>query len=371
MGKARIKIILVLFACFIVRSMLSQDIKEKQTRAYFIEPLIHCGFLATHYPQMNILVQGHFPAYEISIGKHTIGNEYWQHCLGYPRFGLSYWQSNLANKEMLGTAHALFPFMDFTLFRTKKFKQILRFGSGVGYLTKRYHAKHNNKNFAIGSHFNGAHNIHFKSKLYLTGRLDIASSFGITHFSNSSVEQPNLGINNATINISASYKFGKKRQIIDHLPEPAINKKIDFLASGGVGYKEIPGDDLYPNHYFVYYASFEANRFIGHISQLNAGLDVFYDNSDFFLLDMDSIEYNNRLEIIQPGIHFGHNLCFSDLAIGFSVGTYLYSKEKSDGIIYNTLNLRYFLKNNIFVTTAFKSHFAKAEFLSFAVGYKF
>lgn len=342
---------------------------EDNAHKYFFEPKVHYGFILRHYPSMQVFVTGHFPAIDISIGKQTFGNSQWQKCLGYPRFGISYWYADLANKEILGQGHALYPFIDFTLYRGRFFTQYFRFGSGLGYLSKKYHRVHNYKNFSIGSHFHGADNLHFKSQFTLSKRWDVAASFGLTHFSNAAFAQPNTGFNILTCAVSSVYKFGEKKHFDHSKIEKNRKKGVDFTIWGGMGVKEMPFHEVYPQKYTVYFMSFEAARQIGCVSGIIGGVDVFYDYADIDKLERENISFKSH-EIIKPGIHIGHNLNLEDFTIALMSGVYLYRKIKIDHLNYSKLAARYTFLDKYSVSLSLKVHLVEADFAGLAFGYK-
>lgn len=73
---------------------------------------------------------------------------------------------------------------------------------------------------------------------------------------------------------------------------------------------------------------------------------------------------------MRPGFHVGHQLEFGHLSFINQMGVYLYAKDKSDGPVYLRTALRYKLSNKAIVNLALKTHWAKADFVEFGLGYK-
>jgi hypothetical protein len=73
--------------------------------------------------------------------------------------------------------------------------------------------------------------------------------------------------------------------------------------------------------------------------------------------------------VIRPGIHIGHQLEFSKLTVATQIGYYIYAKDKSDGPIYSRFALRYKLNSKLLLNLALKTHYAKADFIEWGVGY--
>lgn len=363
--------IYLIFAFLLCRPTYSQTTENNEVHPYFVEPHMHVfGFLACHYPEMNVLLKGHFPAYEFSIGKQTLGNKYWQYRMGYPRFGLSFWYADLANAEILGEAYAFYPFMDFHLYKHKRFTEIMRFGPGLGYVTKVHDRVDNYKNFVVSSALNASAKLHFISRFRFSDRLDLSASIGITHFSNGAFSQPNLGYNLPTLAFASTYKFGTKKPQLDRDTGKKWVDKMNYYVLTGMGIKEMPFDDVYPEKFTVHYTSFQVEKPVSFTNRLTAGLDIFYDNADINKLERDSIPYK-KVELLKPGIHLGHNFTFEDFTFSTIVGTYLYRKTKIDKVNYNTLRARYVFWDHYCLSICLKVHLVEADFFGWAVGYKF
>lgn len=353
--------------------LAQQTIEQKKTYPFYVEPAAHYGFIAAHKANMHNLVNKHLQAYEICLGVNSNSDREWQKLYNNPDYGFMYLFINLQNKKHLGNAHGFMPFFNFPLFNfNNKLKESFRLGTGVGYLTKKHNRLYNYKNFIIGSDLNAAISMHFITSLKLSQKIDLNASFGLTHFSNGSFRQPNIGINIPSVRISSKYHFGNykgKERAPKQIIEPYTNK-LRYSFIGGYGIKEIWGraDKEKFNVFF-----FESNIYkpLSKKSSLAAGLDLFYDESDFVILDKDTINYNSKTEIIQPGVHLAHDLKISDLSIVFLTGKYLYQKEKKDGSIYTKLALRYHLKNKFIMELSLKAHLATAEFIGYGIGYKF
>jgi hypothetical protein len=123
-----------------------------------LEGRVNYGFLINHHLEMQIF-NSHFPSFEINLGKETFGERRWQRMYSYPFVGAGYWYSHLGNSPYLGSAHALFPYVNYPLVRDIKHELNFRFGLGLAYLTKRFDRIDNYKYLAIGSHVNAAVNL--------------------------------------------------------------------------------------------------------------------------------------------------------------------------------------------------------------------
>jgi hypothetical protein len=335
---------------------------------YFIETKLHYGFVIAHHKSMAGLTTGHFPACEIDFGKQTHGEKSWQPLYKYPEMGLAFWYSNLANPNVLGSVYAIYPYLNFHLYQYDDFQFNFRFGTGLGYLTKKFDRLDDDKNIAIGSHFNAAINLFYEFKWLVFHRLFISGAIGLSHFSNGVVKTPDLGINIPTVSLGIAYAFHDKSYIVRH-PDTASNKiqklNIQLFLSGGI--KQVyPADG---NTYGAYSLSSCFWKPLSRKREIGAGIDFFWEFSNIKTLEGAGTNVKYDYEVIRPAIHVGHQFDFSHLAITTQLGCYLYAKDKSDGIIYTRFALRYFLEKRIILNLALLTHFAKADFIEWGVGY--
>lgn len=342
---------------------------KQSKRAFYFESALHYGFIAAHKPNMYYLVQDHFTAFEFNIGKQTHGQKKWESLYGYPDYGIMYWFSDFQNKKILGYGHGFMPYINFPIFNfSPKIYESFKLAAGVGYLTKKHNRLTNYKNFIIGSDLNAAINMHFNTTFLLHDRFNIRTSIGLTHFSNGSFRQPNIGINIPSLKIGARYNFGREEEFKRAENKP-IDKSLNYSILSGFGIKEIWGRPEKEKH-IVYFLETNISKPLSNKSSIAAGVDFFYDESDFILLDKDSITYSKG-EIIKPGFHLAHDLKISNLSIVFLTGRYIYEKEKSDERLYTKLGIRYTFKEHLMLELSLKAHLATAEFIGYGIGYKF
>ncbi len=356
---------LFLFVANITCAQSSKIISEK----FILETKLHYGFVISHHINMVHLTTGHFPAFEINFGKQTHGEKTWHELYKYPVMGICYWTADLANPDVLGNAHALYPYLNFHLYQSDIFSLNYRFGTGLGYLTKKFDRLNNYKNIAIGSHLNVTINMFYEFKWKLMKIFFVSGGIGITHFSNGSFKMPNPGINIPTVNLGLAYIFPTEiKKIIPYDSVLCKDKRkieIQSFLSGGI-------KEIYPTNGDTYGAFSLSTGFIKPLSlkrKISAGLDLFLEYSNIRTLKRNEIEVKHSYEIIRPGIYIGHQFEFSRLSFVTQVGFYLYAKDKSDGPVYSRLALRYKCNKKILINLALKTHFAKADFVEWGIGY--
>jgi hypothetical protein len=358
------------FSLFSFISVASVRFNQNDSAKYIIETKLHYGFVLSHHKNMAYLTTGHFPCFEINIGKQTRGEQKWQPLYKYPVMGISFWYSNLANPDILGSAYALYPYLNFHLLRNPSFSLNYRFGIGLGYLTKKFDRLDNYKNIAIGTHLNATINMFYELKWMVFQKFYVSGSLGITHFSNGAIKFPNLGINIPTVSAGIAYIFPSKTlhyQLADKNVMNISKNKIDIISilSGSV-------KEMYPSCGDKFGAFSFTTSFLKPLSikrKIDAGFDLFWDFSNIRTLKCKNIEIKRSYEAIRYGIHIGHQLEFSHLSFITQLGYYLYAKDKSDGPVFMRIGMRYKLTKKILFNLAIKTHYAKADFLECGIGY--
>jgi hypothetical protein len=336
---------------------------------YFIEARLHYGFVISHHKSMAHLTTGHFPAFEINVGQQTHGEQVWQPLYKYPIIGMTFWYADLANPEVLGSAFAIYPYLNFHLYQQHDFLFNFRFGTGLGYLTKKFDRLDNYKNIAIGSHINVTLNLFYEFKWIVLKKFAVSCFIGLTHFSNGAFKTPNLGINIPTIGIGVSHISHTSHHIITRIDTASFKKthnlKIQLFISAGM-------KQMYPADGNTYGAYSLSSCFLKPLSkkrEIGAGLDLFWEFANISNLKGEGIEVAHDYEVIKPGLHIDHQFDFSRFSFATQLGFYLYAKDKSDGPVYSRFALRYKITNKVMLNLALKTHFAKADFVEWGIGY--
>ena len=341
----------------------------------YLEGKLYYGFVANHHIGMEIY-DSHFPAFEINLGKATYGQKFWQQMYNYPIIGISYYHSGLGTSPYLGTANAVFPYINFPIIKSKNFMWGFRLGAGVGYLSKKFNRLDNYKHLAIGSHFNFAGNLLFDLQFRLNDYYFFSADIGLVHFSNESLKLPNYGLNLPSVSIGLIRFFEKQNTPIQQrLYDPVkpfdydIYKIIEFDFTGVAGFKNL--DALYGQNYFVLSLFGNIFKLVGYKSKFGIGCDFSYDASDYTILEKNNVIVDNRLSLIKSGLNLAYELALGRLAFDFNYGMYLGGKDQSDGSVYQKLSLKYDLSEHLYAYITLKVHWGRADFIGWGLGYKF
>ncbi len=332
------------------------------------------GFLLSHHLELDIY-QSHFPAFEFSIERATWGKYHWEVVYAYPIIGISVWYSPLGGYKDIGTAIAIYPFINFPLVRDNVQSFNFRLGIGIGYLTNYFDRLDNYKNFAIGSSFNFAGSLYLEYRRKVSRMITLSGGAGLTHFSNGSTKTPNYGLNIITATLGVAIHLTR--------PNPKLNKKIlpelykfefdgkrslDFDIGFAIGYKDM--SQQYGESFMVYAIYSNLFKQVSWKSKFGIGLDLTYDASDQFIYDWNNQTYNGTYQFLKPGISAAYQLVVGDLSFVFNFGAYLAGIERSEGTIYQRLTIRYLFTDKLFANLALNSNWGRAEYVGIGIGYQ-
>jgi len=338
-----------------------------------LEGRVNYGFMINHHLEMKIF-NAHFPSFEINLGKETYGRERWQAMYGYPFIGISYWYSQMGNSKFLGSANAVFPYVNYPIIRNRKHELNFRVGLGLAYLTKRFDRIENYKYIAIGSHLNAAVNLMTEYRLRLNPRINVAVGVALMHFSNGSMKTPNYGINTPSINLAFAYRLSKENTYLSKKIIPSLYtfefpgvKSVDIHLGVTVAVKDMGAE--YGRVFMVYNIFGNLVKQFSYKSTAGIGLDVTYNAADFYFADLENVPYENNRELWRIGIGPVYRLNMSNLSYNFGLGYYLRGKMAPSDI-YFKLGIEYLITDHFFTNLTLRTHFGQADFVGLGLGYK-
>lgn len=316
---------------------------------------------------MHHLVTGHAKAIELNWEKPTFGESEWETLYKNPSWGVVFYGVDLGNKEQLGMAFSIYPYVRLPLTHGSKTRLNLRIGTGFGYANRAFNADNNHKNIALGSKINGTMGLQLDVERRFNNLL-LSMSLSLTHFSNGAYKMPNLGYNIPHINLGLMYQVGADKEITDSQTFSKEPSQLhSFYVLGAFGLREIypPEGGKYP----VYTMCGQYLRNISKKFSWEGGIDVFYNSAVGQWLD-DLNELNSNADIFQFGIHAGFLQQFGKIGVNLQMGYYAISKYKDNGPFYHRLNIRWKLNDSLFLLWGLKTHFAKADNFELGLGYR-
>ncbi|MFN5982474.1 MAG: acyloxyacyl hydrolase [Fluviicola sp.] len=359
------RFVLILFLLVSKSLIASDSIREPIYLSYHLKG----GYLAAHRSTMAHLAQERIFAGEISIKKRLIGSDFWHESYRNPFVGLTLYGSNLSNKEVLGNAFGAFSFIEFPWYNSPKNVFSCQMAVGLAYLTKTFDQQTNPKNVAVSSHFSASVVLGVTGHHFFTEKHGLEYGFDLTHFSNGSTQLPNLGINIPMIRLGYLHKIGSTQK--EAVKQVGI-KKTPFFNSwepsliGITSFKENwpTGGKKYP----VFAMSAVAFKQFKSKVGMEVALDFISKQS---LMDYKTYIPRNQLDIFQIGGYLGYAIPMNHLRFVIGMGYYIHDKFDADDELYHRLGMRYTFDNGLLLNFVLKTHWAKADYIEFGVGYNF
>lgn len=313
---------------------------------------------------------------ELSASYKTFGTKNWNRALNYPEIGIAYVQTHFGNKEIFGETYGLLPFIKFNILRSKYIDFYARLGAGLGYITKTFHPVSNPTNNVIGSKLNSLIQFRMGLDFHIHKEIDLVLAGAFTHYSNSSTQAPNLGINLPSLNLGVIYKpnhFEKKYTVTKNPKE--FQKKNEYSFKFGLGIKDKnPWGAKFP----VYSGALQYARFIGFANKLLVGTTVSFDQYeyDFMLIQEIDKDKNQELQAMDWSLYGGYEMMLGNVGINFIVGAYLLNKG-DDAPLWAKPGITYYFtefgktKHKPFIGINIKTHYFVAQFVEIHTGIAF
>jgi hypothetical protein len=333
----------------------------------FFEARSNYSVLMAHRPNLQAYPNAHFGMFELNFGLKTNGSKQWHHSYHYPDIGLSLFYTNVGKNKYTGFAAATFAYIQFPYARFKKSQFNFKLALGPGWVEKKFNRLNNYKNLVSGSHLNAAIQLTQSYAIALTNHQQLSLGICLTHFSNGAFKLPNLGLNLAGLQIAYQYKFNDiKATLID---TSKFEKKIRYVIAYSCGLKQV-----YPvlgKQYFL--SNFSASIFNNFKEKGSVGLmfDLFKDESVINQMKYDTDSSNNNSTNLQAGIAGVYEIAIDKFTIPLAAGFYIYNNYKVLPVMYLKFALNYYVTKHIHLSFNLKSHYAKADYFSYGLGYRF
>ncbi len=383
----RKSIILILIA-FISISSFAQNKKKpwdgKTNYGYFntLEFYTSHGVFLKNSSTLDDIMDNPYSDFALRIGIQSTGKRLWEQILGYPIYGMGFYNAYFYEKDPLGSPGAVYFFINAPIKRWDRFSLKWELGAGLSYGFNNYDYYENPENNVIGSR----KNVYFHGKALaeyrLNKRWDIGLGAGFNHFSNGSTQTPNLGINLANITLNFRYNFNAVKgftSLIDPDYKPPLRPEFvpknipktithhEFSIYYAAGGKATTTEYTDGPIYFIRALTADYRYQYYHIARIGAGIDYFYEaaRKEF---DTDP----KFSDMTYVGVHLSHILYFDKLALVFQPGVYLSNNVKDKTNTYMRVGGRYDISDSFFIQAALKTrNGATADFIEWGFGYRF
>jgi hypothetical protein len=188
----------------------------------------------------------------------------------------------------------------------------------------------------------------------------------MTHFSNGAYKVPNLGVNLPYLSFGYGRTIQKAPKDSLTLPNVVPMRKWLFGVTAITSVKEVfpTGMRKYP----IFALSFHARYF----TKPKVGLEASFD-----LISKQAIQAyrpeiaKSQWDILQMGVFVGYLLPLDQFHFTLGMGVYLKDKYQPEDAMYHRVGIRYYFKNGLNTQVVLKSHWAKADYVEWGLGYTF
>tara|TARA_B110000285_G_scaffold49483_1_gene56187 strand:+ start:410 stop:1486 length:1077 start_codon:yes stop_codon:yes gene_type:complete len=323
------------------------------------------GYLAAHNSTMGHLSKEHAKSVELAYRFQTKGNKEWHRAYNYPTLGVALFVSSAGNREVLGTYSGIFGFMNLPLLKTKNFVLAGKMGAGLAYTDKVYNSETNILNVAVSTHINARITLGLDAE-FKFGRNAIFLGIDASHYSNSAINTPNFGLNLPFVSVGYAYRIKKTSDSLTTINNQKEIKYWQFGVLGILSVKKI--NPIGGKHFTVFGANIFARRFINHKIGLELSFDSFMKQSIFeFQEDIPK----SQADIVQLGIFLGYILPFDKFHLVTGMGYYVRDKYQPQDFVYHRVGMRYVFDSGLNLNLVLKSHWARADYTEFGIGYTF
>ena len=324
------------------------------------------GFLMAHRPIMSHLPEEHCNALEVSLFFRGRGEKEWHKAYNYPTYGFSALVTGAGNREILGNYFGAFTYIQMGILRNDHSSLYGKVGTGLGYTTRVFDQLENPKNVAVSSHFNALilFALHYQ---YTLDKNRFKLGIDMTHFSNGAGTLPNLGIN------LAYFTLGYGRTVSSN-QETALSREKVVPPDKSWKYSAIAiltSRDSYPigeAKYPVIALSMTAQKSFRYALGYETAFDFIYKPS---IQKYKPVIPKSNESMVQMGWYHGYFLSLDRLQIHLGMGVYLRDEYFANDRFYHRLGFRYAFKNGFLMNLMLKSHWAKADYIEYGLGYRF
>jgi len=305
---------------------------------------------------------------ELDISTQTTGVKNWQQLSGYPVLGLGILFGNSGSHQYLGNLAGIFPFINLPLYRQQGFSLNCRVGIGAGWVQKPFNVETNYENLVIGTHLNACINLRVSAAFRLQKHLGMDLGFSFTHLSNGSTHLPNLGLNIPALTVGMRYSVNPALKMISRPLPPMVKKWNYYVFLSGAIKEAYP---LESASYLVTLVNFEVLRDYSNTGRFGGGFNVTYDPSlTREIPNSPTYAFDQSQSKTEVSLYGSYEYVVGKFSLPLQFGVYLYNNYPVSWV-YQVIGFRFRLTDHFLLNAGLKTHFFKADFIQWGIGYKF
>lgn len=325
------------------------------------------GLIVPQYAHGLHLTYGRPWGIELFWNQRSLGKKEREKLFGYPQVGYSL---TMIDTDMVETGKIFnaASYIDFYFLDAPDIKAYWRFGVGLTYATKLYDPETNNLNNILSSRISYHAIVRIGLQIPVANQFYINPAISWNHTSNGSLSLPNNGINIATLNVGAAYRFGEAEWAQDHQPAPNDRKLgYNLLVSGSAKETEPLGS---PKRIYYTFRGY-VDKTLSKVNRVYGGLELF-NNHGLKDVIRSEPDVDNDTDFRRVGFFIGHELMVSRVSFMTMIGHYVYRPFRGgiddDPDLYTRHGVKVYLTNKLFTVAMMKIHGAQNDIFDFGVG---
>ncbi|MCC6186738.1 MAG: acyloxyacyl hydrolase [Chitinophagaceae bacterium] len=354
---------------------------QAEQRSYFgFESNLLTGKIFKHTRNFKGPIPPISSGIDVNILWKTKGKNDWQSRRRYPTIGLGISYMHYDSKYY-GYGVGIYPNLELPLLRKAQWEWTMRFGMGLGYISKQYRPYApfwDTLNNAIGSQINNYSLLHSDIRFHINSHWDLQAGITFTHMSSARFRQPNLGVNFIGGHVGFRY-FPEARHAIlrnNQLP-PNLTNRLLLQARQGIAIttRESAGSAATP----VLLSSISLSKRYWSKNKILFGLDYSYNQNVYDFMRLQAINTGSEKKYAwNAGIFLGHEFLYGRVGLQMQIGAYLHQTLLPKAPIYQRLGMNWYLLQaekgavkELYISTLLKTHYATAELAELGLGISF
>ncbi len=362
---------IIIVSCFsFVRGQSSSEKGNSSKKQVYVNLRYHNGVVIPHHESMSYLIEDYIRGCDLNIGRSNFGSDNWEKFFNYPEIGVGLYYTSLGNKSVYGEGWALYPYINFNIAQTSKFKASYKVAWGLGYVTNPY-SEDNYTNMAIGSHFNAYIGLGLLLDYRISKHLSLTGGWSLHHFSNGGEKKPNKGMNLSTLNIGVKYHLNEDLYPSKGKYVILEDKRLELLtviygarSQGGLFYNTNTSFSGGITNTLLVHRNYKNAFGIGVDFRYYGGAPYDYEGN-FMKMHYDFEDY------LYSSAYLAFHKKMGVIAMYFHLGFYITSNIKPNQPVYPRVGVQYNINKKLVAHFGLKASFFAAEYIELGIGYRF
>jgi len=304
----------------------------------YVQVNFHYGSFWSRTEYLQEILEEPYRAFEFRMGFQSTGKHLWQQVHKYPKYGFGLHYSDLImnpSDTTMGNPLSLFMFYSGPWARWGRLSLATDLSVGLSYMDRIHHPVNNPFNDVVASHINLYLNLNMNLGFSLGHRMDLFAGYGLTHYSNGRIHQPQKGVNNWGWTAGMSYLFQDRVEnfIYRDVPEFSSSERIQLMYAVGVVEEIPPGTDTKVSYFTSSFTADYVYQFSPKAA-VTLGMDLLYDASLGMGIKGIAPDEVTTWQKTYLASHMGYHYIINRFRFLFNLGTYFRQHSYDRGFFF-------------------------------------